>query len=78
MLVVATGNQHHHSDSTRLHARLQHPQQQRARGFARLQGFPDDEGPESMKKLASTALYEHSNQYPSLLGVPELRKAVAR
>eukprot|EP00879_Flechtneria_rotunda_P032011 GHRR01035155.1.p1 GENE.GHRR01035155.1~~GHRR01035155.1.p1 ORF type:complete len:232 (+),score=65.23 GHRR01035155.1:254-949(+) len=42
------------------------------------QGFPDDEGPESMKQIASKALYEQSNQYPSLLGVPELRQAVAR
>lgn len=42
------------------------------------QGFPDDEGPESMKQIASRALYEQSNQYPSLLGVPQLRQAVAR
>lgn len=42
------------------------------------QGFPDSEGPEAMKQIATKALYEHSNQYPSLLGVPELRQAVAR
>lgn len=42
------------------------------------QGFPDQEGPESMKEIASKALYEQSNQYPSLLGVPQLRQAVAR
>lgn len=42
------------------------------------QGFPDDEGPDSMKKIASTSLYEHHNQYPSMLGVPELRQAVAK
>lgn len=42
------------------------------------QGFPDDEGPESMKQIASKALYDFSNQYPSLLGIPELRQAVAR
>lgn len=42
------------------------------------QGFPDSEGPETMKQIATKALYEQSNQYPSLLGVPELRQAVAR
>ncbi|KAF8065925.1 dapC [Scenedesmus sp. PABB004] len=42
------------------------------------QGFPDDEGPAGMKEIACKALYEHSNQYPSLLGVPALRQAVAR
>eukprot|EP00878_Enallax_costatus_P046544 GHUV01056674.1.p1 GENE.GHUV01056674.1~~GHUV01056674.1.p1 ORF type:complete len:118 (-),score=21.29 GHUV01056674.1:147-500(-) len=42
------------------------------------QGFPDSEGPETMKEIAAKALYEQSNQYPSLLGVPELRQAVAR
>jgi aspartate/methionine/tyrosine aminotransferase len=31
-----------------------------------------------MKEIASKALYEQSNQYPSLLGVPQLRQAVAR
>lgn len=41
------------------------------------QGFPDDEGPASMKDVAARSLVEHSNQYPSLLGVPELRQAVA-
>jgi aspartate/methionine/tyrosine aminotransferase len=29
-------------------------------------------------QIASKALYEYSNQYPSLLGIPELRQAVAR
>ncbi|GLC43274.1 hypothetical protein PLESTB_001491600 [Pleodorina starrii] len=42
------------------------------------QGFPDAEGPETMKQIASTAMYDFHNQYPSLLGVPELRQAVAR
>lgn len=32
----------------------------------------------SCLQIASKALYEYSNQYPSLLGVPELRQAVAR
>jgi aspartate/methionine/tyrosine aminotransferase len=29
-------------------------------------------------QIASKALYDYSNQYPSLLGIPELRQAVAR
>jgi hypothetical protein len=31
-----------------------------------------------LAQIASKALYEYSNQYPSLLGIPELRQAVAR
>ncbi len=31
-----------------------------------------------MKEIAGKALIEYHNQYPSLLGVPELREAVAR
>ncbi|MEW5312345.1 MAG: hypothetical protein WDW38_003986 [Sanguina aurantia] len=42
------------------------------------QGFPDEEGPAEMKRLAGQTLFDHHNQYPSLLGVPELRQAVAR
>ncbi|GFR39762.1 hypothetical protein Agub_g246 [Astrephomene gubernaculifera] len=42
------------------------------------QGFPDAEGPETMKRIASSTMYDFHNQYPSLLGVPELRQAVAR
>lgn len=42
------------------------------------QGFPDAEGPTSMKEIASSAMYDFHNQYPSLLGLPELRQAVAR
>jgi aspartate/methionine/tyrosine aminotransferase len=38
----------------------------------------DDEGPDAMKERARSAMYDYSNQYPSLLGVPELRQAVAR
>ncbi|KAL4431641.1 hypothetical protein ABPG77_001483 [Micractinium sp. CCAP 211/92] len=43
------------------------------------QGFPDNEleGPEGMKKAATAAMYDHSNQYPPMVGVPELRQAVA-
>lgn len=42
------------------------------------QGFPDEEGPEQMKQLIGAATMEHHNQYPPMLGVPELRQAVAR
>lgn len=42
------------------------------------QGFPDEEGPEQMKKLVGAATMEHHNQYPPMYGVPELRQAVAR
>ena len=31
-----------------------------------------------MKKLAGEALVSHHNQYPPMLGLPELRQAVAR
>lgn len=42
------------------------------------QGFPDEEGPEQMKKLVGSATTEHHNQYPPMFGIPELRQAVAR
>lgn len=42
------------------------------------QGFPDEEGPEQMKKLVGAATMEHHNQYPPMYGIPELRQAVAR
>ena len=41
------------------------------------QGFPDEEGPESLFEVLSAATREFPNQYPPMLGVPELRKAVA-
>ncbi|KAI3436192.1 hypothetical protein D9Q98_002247 [Chlorella vulgaris] len=43
------------------------------------QGFPDNEleGPASMKELVNSSMYEHSNQYPQLMGLPQLRQAVA-
>jgi len=41
------------------------------------QGFPDEEGPESIKAMVDTATREHPNQYPPMLGIPELRQAVA-
>jgi len=41
------------------------------------QGFPDEEGPESVKRMAGTATFEFANQYPPMMGVPELRQQVA-
>jgi aspartate/methionine/tyrosine aminotransferase len=42
------------------------------------QGFPDEEGPDSVKDMADRAIREHSNQYPPMMGIPELRQSVAR
>lgn len=41
------------------------------------QGFPDDQGPPALIAAASRALSKQSNQYPPMVGVPELRDAVA-
>ena len=41
------------------------------------QGFPDTDGPEDVRRAAAEALMSGSNQYPPMLGVPELRQAVA-
>ena len=41
------------------------------------QGFPDEEGPESMKRVLAEATREASNQYPPMMGLPALRQAVA-
>ncbi len=41
------------------------------------QGFPDTDGPEAVRRVAAEALLARSNQYPPMLGVPELRQAVA-
>jgi N-succinyldiaminopimelate aminotransferase len=41
------------------------------------QGFPDDNGPEDVRKVAAEALLHDSNQYPSMRGTPALRAAVA-
>ncbi len=40
------------------------------------QGFPDDQGPESLRSLAADALMTGSNQYAPSRGLPELRHAV--
>ncbi len=42
------------------------------------QGFPDDPGPEDVRRRAAEAVIEGWNQYPPMMGLPELRGAVAR
>src|SRR3712207_7739921 len=41
------------------------------------QGFPDVDGPEDIRRVAAEALLAGPNQYPPMLGLPELREAVA-
>jgi len=41
------------------------------------QGFPDDPGPEDVRRKAAEAVVEGWNQYPPMMGLPELRGAVA-
>ena len=41
------------------------------------QGFPDDPGPEDVRRKAAEAVVEGWNQYPPMMGLPELRTAVA-
>jgi aspartate/methionine/tyrosine aminotransferase len=41
------------------------------------QGFPDGNGPDDVRRAAAAALEDQPNQYPPMLGVPELRQAVA-
>ena len=41
------------------------------------QGFPDDKGPEAVRKAAAEFLVDGHNQYPPMMGLPELRQAVA-
>src|SRR4051812_20137280 len=41
------------------------------------QGFPDDPGPEDICKAAAEASVNGYNQYPSMMGIPELRQAIA-
>jgi N-succinyldiaminopimelate aminotransferase len=41
------------------------------------QGFPDEDGPEALRRLAAEAAIAGPNQYPPMLGIPELRQAVA-
>ena len=41
------------------------------------QGFPDQDGPADILKVAADALIVGPNQYPPMMGLPELRQAVA-
>lgn len=41
------------------------------------QGFPDEEGPVAMLESLANATRQYPNQYPPMMGVPELRQAVA-
>lgn len=41
------------------------------------QGFPDVDGPMELRQVAADALIRGPNQYPPMLGLPELRQAVA-
>src|SRR3982751_4275311 len=41
------------------------------------QGFPDDQGPEVVRRAAADYLMDGHNQYPPMMGLPELRQAVA-
>jgi N-succinyldiaminopimelate aminotransferase len=41
------------------------------------QGFPDDPGPEDVRRKAAEAVIHGWNQYPPMMGLPELRRAVA-
>src|SRR4051795_771569 len=41
------------------------------------QGFPDDPGPEDVRRKAAEAVLSGWNQYPPMMGLAELRQAVA-
>ncbi|MDP2619735.1 MAG: aminotransferase [Hyphomicrobiales bacterium] len=41
------------------------------------QGFPDEDGPEDVRRIAAETVIDGSNQYPPMLGLAELRQAVA-
>ncbi|MHC2693861.1 aspartate/methionine/tyrosine aminotransferase [Bradyrhizobium liaoningense] len=41
------------------------------------QGFPDDPGPEDIRRAAAEVSLNGYNQYPSMMGLPELRQAIA-
>jgi N-succinyldiaminopimelate aminotransferase len=42
------------------------------------QGFPDDPGPLDVRQKAAGAVIDGWNQYPPMMGLPELREAAAR
>lgn len=41
------------------------------------QGFPDDPGPRDVREKAASVTLDGYNQYPSMMGIPELRQAIA-
>ena len=41
------------------------------------QGFPDDPGPLDVRRKAAEAVVDGWNQYPPMMGIPELRQAAA-
>src|SRR5436853_6514631 len=41
------------------------------------QGFPDDSVPEDIRRAAADAVMDGYNQYPSMMGIPELRQAIS-
>lgn len=41
------------------------------------QGFPDGNGPDDVREMAARSLSDQPNQYPPMMGVPDLRQAVA-
>ena len=41
------------------------------------QGFPDEDGPSAVREEAVRVLREGPNQYPPMIGLPALRKAIA-
>lgn len=41
------------------------------------QGFPGVDGPEDVRRIAAEATVDGSNQYPPMMGLPELRQAIA-
>jgi aspartate/methionine/tyrosine aminotransferase len=41
------------------------------------QGFPDDPGPTDVRQKAADAVLHGWNQYPPMMGLPELRQAIA-
>lgn len=50
----------------------------RETGAANLgQGFPDDPGPLDVRRKAAEAVVDGWNQYPPMMGLPELRRATA-
>ena len=40
------------------------------------QGFPDTDGPEPVRRAAADAFLNGPNQYPPMMGLPQLRQAV--